>query len=862
MAKLKKTLKQEQKRSSKHKVTKLSPAEIRSLNHGAGFAEPAWQSVRNGEHRSLQGLISSTPPLSPDARSLSRNSTQQSHQERRSHSTPPTPPQSPARDRRGSNASSRHVIHAPKPMTGSQISHLTNSNYPSRTPSASSYRGVATYRGPEVTRTGSLTMFAHPSPQIVANPLSQFSRPRQSTLTSQGPLKSNSETFLNDENTSPVYRSERHKSLGATSADPSREQSPVRRSDSPVSMEEGKVPSKADVALTQPKSDLAEDAPRASTLDTASDLGETTEPSAKQKLKWRKTFSGTFDSHQDPIPLRKEQRKRTFIKQSQCLHALHYDDTKPGPQPLMRDTLRDELPSVRTSVFKDDDQKLAASEYGQHPAVRPFSTDTERNAITTSDSSPSSNKKGKERETDTETDSDQHSLASSVPSYSRCSCCGRVQKNGFETELSPVMENENIRTNFDFEVIRTSGEGRRRLSMSNSHRYTPIIPMEVGNETKQARIEPFQETTARTGTPVLTEPKPRIMGIVNKAGDVIGPSSIPLAIMPKTKTDPRLSRFGSLHARREDLKEEEEKQNLEPDASIPAPPQLQRFGSLYGVRNDALPQNLPQAAPALTAYQAQQAKHYSMPNVHRPIRSSRLAYQEAADQTPAVNQPEQYGPRLASSPTMDSKTDTKPSTDVVFADRSRNSDADEDFAVDLSSFDGSFVHRSLSRAATVPHDISPPTSEHARNGYQFPPTNGAVDSYYNAATTSAQIADDKQLDQTVQNGENNIGVALSTPSHSSETLAVARDDWLLPSSDLTDTMNSSAPAVQKPSTIVKIIPSNPISPSSSLKSANGQLKLGDWILPESPKAASPTQNTNGVDSVSTVALGKRPVAAA
>lgn len=698
-------------------------------------------------------------------------------------------------------------------------------------------------------------MFAHPSPQIVANPLSQFSRPRQSTLTSQAPPRSSSDILPSNDTVNAVHTTERHKSLGDPSSGPSREHSPIRTSDSPVSMEDGKVPDKPFAGPSLSKSISAQDQSLSHPDNAAVDHDETTESSAKQKLKWRKTFNGTTESDQDLAPLRKEHKRRTFVKQSQCLHAIAYNDTKPGPKPLMRDTLKDELPSVRTSVFKDDAQNQAAkeSEYGQHPAVRPFSMDAASRTTTTSDYPPSSTNKGKERETDVDTDSDQQSMTSSVPSYSRCSCCGRVQKAGFESDLSPVMENENIRTNFDFEASKTSTDGRRKPSMSNSHRYTPIIPMEVGNEMRQSRIDPMPEKAPSHNATV-----PKIMGVVNKPGDIIGPSSTPLAIMPKTRIDPRLSRFGSLHARKDESKEEEEKQKAESLRTAKAAHQLQRFGSLYGIRNEAQPQaSVQPPSTAQSAYQAQQAKHYSMPNVHRPIRSSRLAYQETADEVPSVYRSVTIAPQraLSDEPRVDTEYGRESSQ---VNQHSTLEDDGDDFMVDLSSFDGSFVHRSLSRAAT--RNVSPPVTSHGRNDFRVPyATEDNVSDNVEAgsAQNSGSQRSPQQTQQPVQPPEANIGVALSTASRSSESSEATQSDWPLSNSNNNTFENSGAEPVQRPSTIVKIIPSIPISSSSSQKSANGQLRLGDWILPESPKTASATPNPDGLGSVK----GNRSIAA-
>lgn len=366
--------------------------------------------------------------------------------------------------------------------------------------------------------------------------------------------------------------------------------------------------------------------------------------------------------------------------------------------------------------------------------------------------------------------------------------------------------------------------------------------MEVGNEMKQARIQPLADTP-----PTRPEPTPRVMGIVNKPGDVIGPSSTPLAIMPKVRTDPRLSRFGSLHARKEDIKEEEEKKKQESAQTVQASHQLQRFGSLYGMRNET--QTAPSFQPVQSAYQAQQAKHFSLPNVHRPIRASRLAYHETADEAPTthqqVTQTPSYTPSVIESPRDEVSTITNGSH--IGQNTSANNDED-DFVVDLSSFDGSFVHRSLSRAAT--RNVSPPSTSYAQNGFHVPHGYKTNESNNQASTTQAM----REYQQPVQQPDADIGVAVSDSSQSSEFQDASQGNWPLPSPDKGLSTYDDAEKAVRPSTIVKIVPSAPISSSSSQKSINGQLRLGDWILPESPKSTS----AKGFGPTSPV----RPVAAA
>lgn len=845
MAKLKKRLNHEQRKNltSKQKVAKLTPDEIRSLNHSASVSKSG--SVRSinisAQHGAKSTGSGSTPPLTPDNQFLSH---QLPPQRQSSLSNLPTPPQSPSRERRGSNSSGRHM-HAPKP-----ISHHLQATHPnnnvvaaSRSPSANSYRGVETYRGPEITRTGSLTTLQRPSQQIVSNPLSQFSRPRQSTLTTS-PTRSRSDSRGNDESIG-VPSIIDHRQLAAealTSQGPSRGESPVRASDSPVSFQDRKMPglirirSKEQVNATDPGTKTLSD----NTAQSEHANPGNADPSEAGKHKsWRKTLTGGFEK--DPTPLKKETRRRTLMAPTNgyCIHAINYADVKAGNAPEMRDSLKDELPSSKTSIFRDEDNPSDADTlYGQHPAVRPFSLDGKGDA---SNDGPASIPKGKQREDltpDAETDS--ISAKSSVPSYSRCTCCGRVQKQGgFDSELSPVLENENLRTNFNFEAVNTGLNPPRRSSSirDGPRKYTPIIPMEVGNTTKQARIQPVPSRPASTiSAPLVTAAK-RTGVTVTKQGDVIGPGSTPLAIMPRKRTDPRLSRFGSLHARIDDKTEDANAQEQASQENLVSTPQLSRFASLHGMRNTAQSNTTDptaqQPSPNQSAYQTQQVRHYSLPNRndYRPVRSSRLAsYNDNTATTPAEELtqklPGAFSPPLLEKPLHDSPTSQTPQE----ANSSEESlPSDDGPMVDLSSFDGSFVDSSLARSATIGKSASPYNPVLSTNNTRpqiEANTSRVLDP---APPRSASMASYTSDDHPVIGQAISAPVpVLSTPTRS----AVA--NFSRPSS-----RNGRPNSTITTTTVVRIIPSAPLSNSSSTKSVNGgPMKLGDWVLPESPRVAS------------------------
>lgn len=855
MVKLKKRLNNDQRVSltSKRKVAKLTPDEIRSLNHSASVSKSGsiYSINVSAQHGTSPTVSGSTPPLTPDNQSLSH---QLPPQRRSSVSNLPSPPQSPSRERRGSNSSGRH-IHAPRPVSHVQAAHLTNNGVGvPRSPSANSYRGVETYRGPEMTRSGSLTTLQRPQQQIVANPLSQFSRPRQSTLTTS-PTRSRSGSRGDEETIGipSIVNQRRPSREPAISQLPSREQSPVRVSDSPVSFEERKMPglirirSKEQINASKPVKDASmEDPERAVQVksnDTDTDQSET----ASKHKSWRRTLTGSFDK--EPTPLKKEARRRTLMapKNGYCLHAINYADVKPGNAPEMRNSLRDELPSTKTSVFKGEQNAAdAGTEYGQHPAVRPFSIDG--NASAGEDASAPS-LKGKQREdagSDAETDA--LSVNSSVPSYSRCSCCGRIQKQGgFDSDLSPVLENENLRTNFNFEAEKTGPNPRRRSSsiQDGPRRYTPIIPMEVGNTTKQARIDPMPTRPASIASAPPAAAK--MVGVaINKPGDVIGPGSTPLAIMPRKRTDPRLSRFGSLHARLDDFKKDDSTQEKQPKEETPAPPpQLTRFGSLYGQRNSSstTPEPQAQAAPQnQSAYQAQQVRHYSLPihNDYRPVRSSRLASYDGNTTTPAEELTRQLPgafPLPTASPVFEKPLQDSPRSQEPEMNISDDSLPIEGEPVyDLSSFDGSFVDNSISRSATIAKVASP----HIVHNVSSTSSRPQVEANTSRVMAPAPAKIDITPVSYSAEDHSGIGQAITTPTPGS---AQATSN-IHPSTS--DSSNLSRPST----TVVRIIPSAPLSATSSVSSATGgPLKLGDWVLPESPRPGSDNTSIRDRDSV-------------
>lgn len=566
---------------SPYHAAKLTPAEIRSLHNGHLLPTSRSSSLSTAYTRSSLR----------QQRTLSRHAEDAALHRRSSSSQRPTTP--PAHQRRPSTQSI-HIHNHVRPLV---VAPPTT---------AMSYRGIATYRGPEITPSESLTMLHHPTQQILTNPLSAFSRPRQSITT-----RSDSLSSTPPRTTSWVIEN-RNREPSMASRTSSTHQSPMPRSHSPVSLDDDVRAMTAATAtgalhaggvdrtpLPPPQPD--EQSQRA----YRGDINDS-DPASKQKLGWRRALTGSSEPGDDVVALRKEYRRRTLMlpaSQKSCLHAIHYDDTRPGPPPSMKDSLKDDLPSTKTSVFRgaSSHKPQPSGEFDQHPAVRPLVDDADD--VMDETASTASHDKGKLQVAGGPTDVEDDDNA--VPTYGRCSCCGRVQRPGDPNEFDPVIENENLRTNFNLEATRDSMDFRRQSTSHGSvrARYTPIIPMEVGRKIRQARIEPPPSKRMSTAQP---PPVPAVV-IKNKAGDVIASHSTPLAIMPRTRMDPRLVRFGSLNISREErdrLLGQAEEPALE---SSTAQTPVKRFGSLHGRQNSDL-DTLSKQSTRQSAYQVQQSR--------------------------------------------------------------------------------------------------------------------------------------------------------------------------------------------------------------------------------------------------------------
>ncbi|KIW10395.1 hypothetical protein PV08_11357 [Exophiala spinifera] len=558
MALLQKSLKQRQRhavRNSGH-VAKLTPAEIRSLNHNAlASATGSQSSARGSMHSTSRRSTNATPPTTPEDHSPINQA--QKHRDsisRRSTVDVPTPPHTPSGHRRLSQSSTRshshtpiqgHAhghIYAPRPRSHGHAAFMAANGLSSRPSSSGSgssmYRGLPTYRGPEVTHLGSMNMLQRPAADIVSNPLSYFSRPRQSTISTSPDRPRPPQEMPGNQ-----AQSLRNNSISNVSAISSRPDSPPRTTDSPVSMmvnDTEQFPSldPADDPHNQPKiqsdDEQLADTVQRQTEQPASELpaqSVTESPPAverapetpKKEPKKRFTLNGALfggdKSHTDSpesVGKLKKLRKRT----------LSLGGKSPDKEKFQaREAPTEDQTPVVTSPTQVDGATIEDDNMTAHPVVGPLSVTIP------------SEWKGKQKE------------IYSAPVYARCACCGKLKRpSGYGSELSPVLENENLRTKFSFEMERTPESSKRKSSDSIGGKYTPIIPIGAGeDDTRQATIEP-----PTTPTNTVQSPREKAMSSPRRAKRLSDP--------------PKFVRFASLHGRRNDtsvIDEEEETEIME-----------------------------------------------------------------------------------------------------------------------------------------------------------------------------------------------------------------------------------------------------------------------------------------------------------
>lgn len=587
MAKLQKSLKQQQRRpqSTKPQIAKLTPAEIRSLNQHA--TTPPQHSPSTTSHRPSGG----TPPITPDHdqdRPLPRSST-----------VPlPTPPRSPVKQHRRESQSTslREHHHGRKSRSSSNANPVNGYSRASSTSSYRSGQSLQTYRGHEVTQTGHKVMLQRPKQEIVSNPLSMFSRPRQSQLQAT----TSPDKFKRDFLELDPYQAQAMLEPGPDAPTASsRAPSPPRVTDSPVSaVEDDEAQQDASTLLDQKSEPAMSDqhvSPPAALVEQRTDSVETIKPQkaetpistiplstddtpspandaamqsgepAAVSDSLQQTTKDTDESLTAQGKPRKPARKRFSLH-----HAFdRKDQEKPAAvsKKVRRNTLtftkspevspqpaQEAFQPQSTGTAPEQKQELQGDDSDSipsHPAVRPPSLRSARSSSTDSRA----------------TSSGLAPLNTSSPTYGRCACCGKIRRpHGFGTELSPVMENEHLRSNFSLEAERTSTEARR---------YTPIIPIAIADKddagsirTVQASIEPRQphssatsvRTTRSIAATSYSTSTGHILSTSVSAGHIPSATHQPASeseSSPVSKPapravldEPRIIRFSSLHGPR------------------------------------------------------------------------------------------------------------------------------------------------------------------------------------------------------------------------------------------------------------------------------------------------------------------------
>lgn len=513
-------------------------------------------------------------------------------------------------------------------------------NGQSRPSSATSIHNLPMYRGHEVTRTGSKNMLQRPAQEIVTNPLSMYSRPRQS-LVHSSPDRQRPEEFpdLDPYQAEVMLNAEDdHDSPNGLAREPSSqrivgspvsfdaqhvetEKFPVLEPDAVNEGEREKskvVPtaSKCITALPSGQQVQHHDAPDAQ-QPTVKDQPDQSTPEEPKKVKKRFTFhQGLFESKdKDSSKLLKKKDRRQTVSFSKSTKG---DDLTHGEAADEHDE-RDDLLNGHSPESEDN------REFPQNPAVRPLSSDGPysqskqgtRRSMSSDDSSSSSSF---QPATGSKTKALTHNLTPiSIPSrpvYGRCACCGKLKRpSGYASDLSPVLENENIKTNFSFEAERS------KSVMSNNNekkRYIPIIPMEVREDdgetgsirTVQASIAPYdpsERSESRMSDSTMSmsgaaAPAEKSQG-KNKRGS-------------QSSFEARVVRFASLHGRTS----EDQPNGGEDDDDLieDSTPVVEDNGKMErrSVTESPLPQSRPESQIS-TQLQREENPHPAPPNLNR-----------------------------------------------------------------------------------------------------------------------------------------------------------------------------------------------------------------------------------------------------
>ena len=255
-----------------------------------------------------------------------------------------------------------------------------------------------------------------------------------------------------------------------------------------------KAESPKDVPLEQPATMTH---PSARDNRVQSDLEQN---ESKQKPKKRFSFTTAFLDKKDrpsAAVLAKKNRRNT-ISSAKSSDNPRRDSEEPLQEPNEKMAGPAAKDDAEATAHQSDDEM-----FPQNPAVRPPMRSSSMDSVP-QDHSPADSK-GKAK---AQTPAPLHIPNGNV--YHRCACCGRLKRPPtYTNELSPVLENENIRHNFSIEMERDRLHQMNKAAdahAARSKRHTPIIPMEVHDDddkqsvrTVQASIEPYEGSPQSSG---------------------------------------------------------------------------------------------------------------------------------------------------------------------------------------------------------------------------------------------------------------------------------------------------------------------------------------------------------------------------
>ena len=392
-------------------------------------------------------------------------------------------------------------------------------------------------------------MLQRPANEIVTNPLSMYSRPRQS-LVHSSPDKQRPQEFpemdpyqaqaMLDADDEPKELESR------LLREPDSAPSPPRVVESPVSFEAKHVETEK-FPVMEPKDPL--ELPERSPLRPVAHIPITALPPSPEKEQTQEQIESAQmqlakDSDTDIATTTKDPKKakkrftftQGFFEQKDKDKDKDKDkekDKNASSKKVLKKNRRRTVSFTKSTDENDTTNEIMANGYNDHdglmnghssdsgensdfptnPAVRPLSSGSDslyhrsKNASKRSMSSDDINNNiGSSAAGKAKSSQLTPLLVPSRPVYGRCACCGKLKRPaGYASELSPVMENENIRTNFSFEAERSRATHDTRNSQ-DKRRFTPIIPMEVREgdvetgsiRTVQASIAPYEPSLRST----------------------------------------------------------------------------------------------------------------------------------------------------------------------------------------------------------------------------------------------------------------------------------------------------------------------------------------------------------------------------